>query len=235
MTIAKARKGTFRLPTGQRVKSNNPIKEFELNVRARWAMLKEAETGDDPDLAHTWQADALARRKGITSIEDRAEELRMDVDGLIAFDAKVAELELDIWKKAADFYRGLLAWGIFEKTVLVHGGVYHDHEFWSWAHLKATYGLSRSTFLRRLKAGTTVADLFRPARPKARVTYLEGDGIPYNASEFACMFDLPLAHVRAGIANGMSGEEILRAPRAARGRPRKARPVGDACNSATSA
>jgi hypothetical protein len=219
--FARSQKRRFLLPTGQKIASNNPVAEFSRNVKARYAMLLEEEMFGELHLADIWGDDALLRRKGVISSLDRATALEFDLAALRAFDARVKELDFTVWKKAADFYRGLRASGIFEQTILVYGGVYRDQEVWGWDEIQTKFGVSRATFLRRVKAEMPLADLFSPARTKVPVVQLEFAGASYTPREFAAVFKLPLAHVRDGIDRSLSATQMLRAPRKRRGRPKK--------------
>jgi AraC-like DNA-binding protein len=218
---SRSLKGRFKLPTGQTIRSNNPVNEFSRNVKARYTMLFDEEMFDELHLVELWENDALTRRKGKIGSLDRANALGFDLAALRAFDDRVKELELTVWKKAADFYRGLKASGIFEQTILVYGGVYRDHDVWSWEEIQTKFGVSRETFLRRLKADVALTDLFSPARTKHPTTLLEVDGSTYTPRKFATAFGLPMAHVRDGIEQNLSANQILRAPRKRRGRPKK--------------
>jgi hypothetical protein len=220
LAISRVRNGNFRLPSGQRIGSNNPLKEFAKNVCARKAMLWEAGLSDLLPLVDLWEADAGNQRRGITDPGDRAWELGISLEELAEFDIKVEELEHDVWKKAADFYRGLLVSKIFDTPVLMRGGLYIDHEFHTWSSIQFQFGVSKDTVMRRIKAGVPVADLLRPARQKAWATYLEYQGATYSPAEFAAAFHVPDKRVRAGIAEGLSAQEILDAPKPRRGRPR---------------
>lgn len=228
--FGRSQKGRFKLPTGQTIRSNNPVNEFVRNVQGRWAMLCEEEMFEDLPLADLWGNDAYLRRKGILSSQDRADALGFDLNGLRLFDDRVRELDFTVWKKAADFYRGLKASGIFEQTMLVYGGVYRDHDVWGWSDIHAKYRVSRETFLRRVKANVPLAELFSPARPKQPATRMEFGGLTYTPRELAAAFGLPMTHVRDGIERGLTVTEILDAPRRRRGRPAKTISVSETTN-----
>jgi hypothetical protein len=191
------------------------------NVKARYRMLVDEEMFDDLDLADMWGQDASNRRLGITTPEDRAKALGLDLAALAAFDAKVADLDRGVWKKAAAFYRGLLASGIFRRPVICHEGVYlpRVQAICSWSEIEAEFGVSRSTITRRARAGADITDLLKPARPKAPALLIEHAGLAYSIMEFATAFKLSRAHVQRLAAAGLSGEAILQAPRPRRGRP----------------
>lgn len=219
--FGRSQKGRFKLPTGQTIRSNNPVNEFKRNVQGRWAMLCDEGMKEDLPLADLWGEDAHLRRRGILSFQARANALGFDLDGLRVFDDRVRDLDFTVWKKAADFYRGLKASGIFEQTMLVYGGVYKDHEVWSWEYIRAKYQVSRETFLRRVKSDVPLADLFKPARPKQPPTLIEVGGRTYTPQELAEAYGLPIIQVRDGLVQGLSSTEILNAPRKRRGRPVK--------------
>jgi hypothetical protein len=218
--FGRSQKGRFKLPTGQTIRSNNPISEFDRNVKGRWAMLMEEEMFADLPLADLWGIDAYLRRKGRSS-QERANALGFDLAGLRLFDDRVRELDHTVWKKAADFYRGLKASGIFEQTMLVYGGVYRNHDVWDWSHIRAECQVSRETFLRRVKANVPLADLFDRARPKRPATRVQVGGVTFVPRALAAALGLPRAHVRDGIERGLTAAEILDAPRRPRGRPAK--------------
>ena len=220
MVIKRTTKRIFKLPTGQRISSDHPVREFEKNVKARYSMLLEARLYDDLDLPTLWERDALNRRRGVVAFADRAQSLGISIAELAAFDAKVEDLDKTVWKKAADFYRGLLQSRIFDQTSRVYGGIYHQHRVWSWVEISAISGASRSTLFRRMKAGVDLADLLLRPRAKAADRLISYGGEILTIKSFATENGLTEAHVRTCHAKGLSAEETLRTPQRSRGRPR---------------
>ncbi len=220
MSIPRPTKGIVKLPTGHRIASNHPVREFEKNVKARYSMLLEAELYGDLDLVSLWERDALNRRRGLKHDVDRARSLGFGLSELAAFDAKVENLDKTAWKKAADFYKGLLQSGIFDKTSQVYGGIYHEHQVWSWDEISRKSGASRATLFRRIKAGVDLADLLLPPRAKAAAILIDYDGESLGVRAFAAEHGLSEAHVRACHMKGLSAGETLSTPQRSRGRPR---------------
>jgi hypothetical protein len=220
--VSRAR--PIKLPNGLHIASWDPVKEFMKKFRWRRGALFYSDRADfvtAREFTDLWYSDAINRRLGIVKPADRAAALGMDLMELNAFDDKIRELERDVWKKAADFYRGLLASDIFSQTVIVYGGVYHAHLVWSWTEVQAKFGVSRATVFRRMKSGAATADLLRPARAKPRTSKLIFNDRTYTPIEFATAFGISRQHVRDGMARGLSSTQILEAPRRRRGRPRK--------------
>ena len=225
--------GRLRLPGGQSVKTHNPVRELAVNLWARrqalitraidHAALFGVSMPVDDALLDVWNRNALNRRYGVVTREDRAVALGIDLPDLDAFDAEVMDLELTIWKTAADFYTGLCISGIFDQTVLVYGGVYVDHTTLSWNQVKDGYGVSRRTVFERLKGGATLAEALQPAREKVPEIHIEHEGRTYTVDEFAVGFGLSRPHLRQLAGEGRSAAEILAAPRPRRGRPPGAR------------
>ena len=182
-------------------------------------MLEEEEMLDRADLVELWRKDALNRRKGALFPLDRATALVMTLDQFNEFAENVAELEVGVWKKAADFYRGMLASDIFKPVLLMHGGIYYQHRAWDWDEIEVTFGVSRSTFFSRLNAGASVTELFKPARTKSKPITLSHDGFDYSPAAFAAEFGLSRKHVQNGIAAALSPEQIINAPPPKKGRP----------------
>lgn len=218
-TLTRARKCKFKLPTGQTVATDDPIREFKRNVNSRWRMLLDAGLAREFHLVRLWETDALNQRRGILTPEDRSRALGMNSEQFAAFRARVSELNRDVWSKAEDFYRGLLASGLFERAKLVRLGIYMDHRLWDWATIELKYRVSRETIIRRVNTGIPLASVLAPARELGAPLSIIHLGNRYSVAEFSKAFGLSKPHVRTLAMKGLSAEEILTAPRPRRGRP----------------
>jgi len=226
-----------KLPSGQRIRSNDWRRELRVNVKSRERALWESglfdpacrpkcfqfhdAVGDPKWFAELWDRDARNWRDGLDP-GGRAAALQMDLAEFALFSATVRYLNHGVWRKAEDFYQGFLASDLRHQFITDGSGVRIGEGAWiSFDEIRDVFGVSRRTFYRRYGEGVPVAQILQAPRQKAAAARIDHGGRGFTVAQFAKAYGLPLRHVRNGVAAGLTGAEIIVAPRRGRGRPPK--------------